>query len=248
VELPKTNIPSGYPTELEAVSNFNAAAFGVRVGPSVILGELPDGAVKEGNGRGLHAIRNFKRGEEICYLIGKFRTRVSEGEKLDLFHIVTNIPKSCTAVYLQVDPCCAGLYINDPNGHALTKSIQPNCEFLESGAPLDSPQKVVVVAMADIDGSPENPVEFWADYNCTDPTKGRRKDGVDDRKKRKVRKVRKPRVAGSKETVSRRAKKQKLTMAEDEGEIEDITSSKAMEVAEGQKAPSMVSSAPHLLS
>jgi hypothetical protein len=54
VELPKTNIPSGYPTELEAVSNFNAAAFGVSVAPSVILGGLPDGAVKEGNGRGLH--------------------------------------------------------------------------------------------------------------------------------------------------------------------------------------------------
>jgi hypothetical protein len=154
---------------------------------------------------------------------------------LDLFHITTNIPKNCNAVYLQVDPCCAGLYINDPNGHANTKYIQPNCEFIESGAPLDSPQKVVVVAKADIDGSQENPVEFWADYNCTDPSKGRRKDGVDNHKKRKVRT---PRVAGSKETVSRtratRAKRQKRTKAEDEGEIEEIMSSKAKEVAEGQ--------------
>jgi hypothetical protein len=43
VELPKTNVPHGYPTEDEQVSNFNEAAYGVRVGPSLILAGLPAG-------------------------------------------------------------------------------------------------------------------------------------------------------------------------------------------------------------
>ena len=55
----------------------------------------------------------------------------------------------------------------------------------------------------------------------------------------------------SKAAVSRKrakaAEKQKSTDEEGVDEVEDITSSEAMEVAEGQKAPRMVCSAPHLI-
>jgi hypothetical protein len=199
VELPKTTIPFGYPHEPEAVANFNEAAYGVRVGPSLILAGLPAGAVTEGNDRGLFAIQQFKADDEICFLIGTFRTRVTESDKIDLFHVTTNIPKDCAQVYLQVAECCPGGYINDPNGHADTKSIQPNCEFIESGDSLDSPQKFVVVAKTDINGTPENPVEILAIYHNTDQGKG------GDSKKRKITQ---PKVLSSKEdTVSRNRKR-----------------------------------------
>jgi hypothetical protein len=66
VEIPKTNIPVGYPTSEQAVAQFNEAYL-LRVGPSRILNELPPGEVAEGMGGGLHAIGNFKKGDEICY-------------------------------------------------------------------------------------------------------------------------------------------------------------------------------------
>ena len=38
-----------------------------------------------------------------------------------------------------------------------------NCMFHETGVLLEDNNKIVVVALHDIDGSPEKPVELWAD-------------------------------------------------------------------------------------
>jgi hypothetical protein len=141
----------------------------------------------------------------------KFTARVvRENSKLDLFQVTTNIPGDHN-VYLRIAKCCPGLYINDPKENSLTKDIPTNCEIVETGEPLDSPRKVVVYATADINATPEDPIELWTYYYTK---------AILDKK------VRKARTLSTKEDV-KLAKKQKLGKEEAATEEEELAKTPA---------------------
>jgi hypothetical protein len=158
------------------------------------------------NNKGLFAIKSFKKGEQMTLCWGPFVTRrpSPKGGKdangdpvaapVRCIEVEMNIPNQ-SHVYIKTDdPRMSAGYINDPSLHEATFKIKPNCEFIETFAHLDSPDKLIVVVIADIKASKDEPVELWASYNLKEVNKKVKVRGA----RHQPRNARKPKVLKNK--------------------------------------------------
>ena len=118
-------------------------------------------------------------------------------DNVQAIELVRNVPKGQTLYMDTSDWRNAAGFINDPQLNDFTKT-HPRCytnvEFIETYKGLDDPGKVVVIATTEIRGTPEDPVELWADYclKAVGNKAARRPKGRAQTKKRKHRHVNPP--------------------------------------------------------
>jgi hypothetical protein len=170
--VPVTNEMTGFPTDPNDVVKFNEAN-GVLVQESEAL---VNAGVTERT-VGLHAIRRFEAGEKIISMWGRYVVRLHENSIDNSLRLMNDVPSNSDLFMLTNDPRNAAGYINDPSLHESTRQIEPNCEMIETDAPLDDNGKVVVYALKAIEGTKEDPVELWFSYAATHvPGKGRQRN------------------------------------------------------------------------
>jgi hypothetical protein len=70
--------------------------------------------------------------------------------------------------YIKNSPCCPGHYVNCPTESEYTEHIQPNVAFKETNNDFNDPNRIVVVALEEIRGTQDEPVELWVQYHCAE--------------------------------------------------------------------------------
>ena len=174
--VPPNNEPWGFPKKSndDAVKLHNESE-GLLVDPSVTL----SGAGVAENNKGLFLIRSVKKGEVITQCWGKYTTRCPKDndDNVRVIEMTTNVPKGQHLYMKTDDGRMAAGYINDPSLHASTSNQKVNVEFVETWRLLDDPNKVVVIALTDIEASRDNPVECFADYQLKTVNSKTRKGG-----------------------------------------------------------------------
>ena len=114
--------------------------------------------------KGCFAIKNFKRGDSVLDVWGRYVKRLRNDSEDEAFELRYQVPTGNSLYMMVNDPRMAAGFINDPTLHPSTEKNEVNVEFVETTRELEDPGKITVVCTRDIEASKDAPVELWGKY------------------------------------------------------------------------------------